>query len=113
MEQQMIHSSLVCSCKSIEPCFLQAIEENLHRSPGEFKEVLLAKLDGIAKQCGYEKGEKGDWIQFPKQERALESLGTKYEIIKEHDDGDLTIKIPEHHAMAVVTTEGEVFTKPD
>lgn len=117
MEQQMTHSGPVCSCKNIEPFFLQAIEKGIQQAtaPGEFKErsELLAKLNEIAKQCGYERDEKEGWMQFPRREKALESLGAPYEILKEHDDGDLTIKIPEHNALAVVTTEGEIFTKPD
>jgi len=114
MEQKIAHPGLVCSCKSIEPFMLQSIESDIHRTPGQFEEKneLMAKLYDIAKQCGYEKDEREGWIQFPKQCKALQSLGTQYEIIKEHDDGDLTIRIPEHNALAVITTEGEIFTKP-
>jgi hypothetical protein len=109
-------SGLVCSCSDIEPLFLQGIEDIINRatSPGEFgaRSELRAKLNRIANQCGYEKDEGGAWVEFPKQEKALQSLGASYEIVTVHDDGDLTIKIPEHNSMAVVTTEGEIFTKP-
>lgn len=104
-----------CNCKNIEPLFLQAIYRGIYQTsaPGEFGErrVLLEELEKLAKECGYEKDEKGNWVQFPKQDKALESLGVPFEIVKEHDDGDLTIRIPQHNACAVVTTEGEVFTK--
>jgi len=110
-------SAMVCSCENIEPAFLRFIEDGIHHvtAPSEFKvrDELLTELKEIGKQCGYEKDEKGEWVRFPKQEKALQGLGVQYEIIEEHDDGDLTIRIPAHNAKAVVTTEGEIFTKPD
>ena len=103
-----------CSCKNIEPFFLQAIEGDINRllaSDFKGRREFLAKLNDFAKQCGWEKDEKGEWVQFPKQEKALQNLATRYEVVKEHDDGDLTVNLPEHNASAVITTEGDVFTK--
>ena len=104
-----------CACTNLEPIFLSAIERDIQRwgAPGspENRE-LQASLAALAKDCGYERDNKGYWVQFPGQEKALQDLGTDYEVIEEHDDGDLTIRIPAHNTKAVVTTEGEIFTKP-
>ena len=105
-----------CACKNLHPIFLSAIEGDLRRwgAPGSPEsQELQASLAALAKDCGYERDNKGYWVQFPGQEKALQDLGTDYEVIEEHDDGDLTIRIPAHNTKAVVTTEGEVFTKPN
>jgi len=113
----MPESSLLCSCNKLSPTFLDAIEiyflgpqkKSLYRPDPDVEEY-LKELGELAKECGYEKDEKGDWVLFPKREKALQSLGTQYEIIKEHGDGDVTIKMAEH-GLAVITTEGDIFTK--
>jgi len=105
-----------CACKNLHPIFLSAIEGDLRRwgAPGSPEsQELQASLAALAKDCGYERDKEGTWVQFPGQEKALQDLGTDYEVIEEHDDGDLTIRIPAHNTKAVVTTEGEIFTKPN
>lgn len=111
-----------CACKNLNEIFLMAIEKDISHwgAPGS-SEILEMRADllALAKDCGYEKNVEDDhWIQFPKQEKALKALGeqlglpNKYEVIKEHDDGDLLIRIPERNVEAVVTIEGEIFTRP-
>lgn len=103
-----------CNCKDLQPIFLGAIERDISSLPGQGT-LEISELKGflrsLAADCGFEKTAEGYWYQFPKQGKALEALGSDYEIIKEHDDGDLTIRIPKRSLEAVVTTEGEVFTR--
>ena len=105
-----------CACKNLHPMFLEAIERDIPRwgaprSP-ELEE-LQASLAALAKDCGFErdaKGHEGHWVQFPKQSAILEKLvpfPQTFTIIKEHDDGDLTLDTD--RGKVVVTTEGEVF----
>lgn len=100
-----------CNCKNIEPFFLDEIRESFMpkdgRSLQEDEKVLLSKLDNLAKDCGYELGADGHYIQFPKQETIIQKIGP-YTIIKEHDDGDLTLDT-RNWGKIIVTSEGEVF----
>jgi len=108
----MTRAGLVCDCKNIEPLFLQAIERDLVMLPTEspVQKELFRKLIKLAKGCGYERTSDKGWVQFPEQERVLQTIGP-YTIVQEHDDGDLTID-SKNWGLAVVTTEGQVFTKP-
>lgn len=109
-----------CDCNKLSSEFFDAVEiyflgsqkKPLSRPDPDVEES-LKKLSDLAKECGYERDEQGDWARFPKRDKALQSLTAEYEVIQEHDDGDLTIRIPAHHALAVVTTEGDIFTKPE
>lgn len=103
-------SGLNCSCKNIEPAFLQAIEKDLVMLPtgSPDQDALFRKLRAIAKSCGYEREPEG-WVQFPEQERVLEKIGP-YTVVQEHDDGDLTLD-SKNWGFILVTTNGEVFTK--
>ena len=47
-------------------------------------------------------------IASDRQAEALKKIGP-HEVIKTHDDGDLTIK-DAHGCLHVITTEGELFT---
>lgn len=105
-----------CDCGHIEPVFMQAMEGIIDQlaAPGSAdSNTLYEKLRQIATECGYGKVEREGWVQFPEQDKALRGLGVEYDIIQEHDDGDLTIRIPHHQLLAVVTTDGQVFTKPE
>ncbi|MBA7614697.1 hypothetical protein ES703_21966 [subsurface metagenome] len=99
-----------CACKNLNDIFLSAIEKDIPRwgAPGspEIQE-LRANLEALAKDCGYERNADGHWLQWPKQDALLEKIGP-YTIIKEHDDGDLTLDT-RNWGKVVVTTEGEVF----
>lgn len=98
-----------CNCKNVDPIVLRGAEELIRRlaAPGspESKEM-LSRLAELATGCGYEKDTKGDYVQFPKQEEVLEKIGP-FEIIKEHDDGDLTVR--RGGKLYVITTEGQTF----
>ncbi len=99
-----------CACKNLHPIFLSAIEKDIRRwgapSSPENQE-LRASLAALAKDCGYERNAEGYWIQWPKQEAILQKIGP-YTIIKEHDDGDLTLDT-RNWDKVVVTTEGDIF----
>lgn len=99
-----------CACKNLNSLFLSAIERDIPRwgaplSPES--QELGASLTALAKDCGYEKDAEGHWVQWPKQEAIVEKIGP-YTIIKEHDDGDLTLDTT-NSGKVIVTTEGEVF----
>lgn len=102
-------AGLNCSCKDIEPAFLQMIEQGVDRVLPESRGELIDKLKNVAKACGYERDSQGYWTQFPKQDAVLGEIGP-YTIVQEHDDGDLTID-SKNWGPAVVTTDGQVFIK--
>jgi hypothetical protein len=98
-----------CSCKNIDSVVLGGAEILMKRlaapgSPG-YKEM-LSQVDELAKECGYERDANGHWIHFPKQEKVLGKLDS-WEILKEHDDGDLTLS--SNLGEIIVTTDGKVF----
>ncbi len=109
-DRVVVRSGLVCSCENIEPAFLQGIERDIPHFSPDIRSDFNKKLNAMAKQCGFERDANGNWEQFPKQEAVLQKIGP-FTIIKEHDDGDLTID-SKNLGLAVVTTDGEVFTKP-
>lgn len=100
-----------CNCKNIEPFFLDSIRDSFmskfERPLQEDEKELLKKLDNLAIGCGYELGADGHYVQFPKQEAVLGEIGP-FTIVKEHDDGDLTLET-RNFGEVMVTTDGEVF----
>lgn len=115
----MVVKNLDSICKIISPAFVQALDHYFgftHDDPMLIQPELLEAFHNLASGCGYEK--KGDnwppiWVQFPKREEALERLThagipDTYEIIEEHEDGDLVIKLAKQ-GKAMVTTDGDIY----
>lgn len=114
-----------CDCKNLVPGLLNTIEDYylgqlasldrndpkvqayLYRNPEIVKE--LDRVSKLALGCGYGRNSDGFWDTSTRLTRLTSALSRihNYTIIKEHDDGDLTIQTPE--GKAVVTTEGEIF----
>ena len=98
-----------CSCKNLNSIFLSAIERDIPHwgAPGSPElEELRSHLKTLTANCGFERDSEGHWIQWPKQDAVLEKMGP-FTIVKEHDDGDLTLDTKD--GKVVVTTDGEVF----
>lgn len=115
----MVVKNLDPVCKIIPQPFVVALDQyfGFSKDPNRllkdpFDKQMLELFQKITRDCGYERvGE--NWIQFPKQEEALERLThagipDTYEVIEEHGDGDLTIKLAKQ-GKAIVTTDGDIY----
>ncbi len=112
----MVTKNLDHVCKLLRPELLDIISEELERNPtrGEKSDdwSLQSVLRELADSCGYERV-KNKWVRFPEQKETLESLThagipDTYEIIEEHEDGDLVIKLAKQ-GKAMVTTDGDIY----
>ena len=95
-----------CDCKYIEPLFFEILED--------YVAIDRDSLIELGNQCGYKRIGPGKWVKteeepvsYPQRDAALKRIG-KYTVIKEHDDGDMTIDSSSQGKL-IVTAEGNTF----